>query len=140
MAAGAGATSLKTAVLFAVSAITGTMNPHLGLGEGSLLLRDVERRIGDLGASRAHANEPRILVFEVDDDVFHDRASADSPLLCVLVVRVHMPVFQGFEAGPETDFVVPARIVGMHPPCQMQKAGKFLQVVAHVGGHHLKFL
>jgi hypothetical protein len=81
--------------------------------------------------ARAHSDEPRALEFEVYDYVFYDRASADGPLFGVFVICIHVPIFEGFEAGPEADFIVPRRIVRVCPPGEMQETGQRLQMMPY---------
>src|SRR5208283_3471011 len=43
------------------------------------------------------------------------------PILGMLVVGVHVPVVKGLVAGPETDLVMPCRILGMGPPGEVEE-------------------
>jgi hypothetical protein len=42
----------------------------------------------------------------------------------MLVIGIHVPALEGFFANPEADLVVPARIFGMDPKCEMQESGR----------------
>jgi hypothetical protein len=110
-----------------------------GCGQGRLLHCHIESTIADVSTSRTYPNEASIFVFKVDDDVFHNGAGADGRLLRVFVVGVHVPVFEGLEARPKADLIVPMRIIRMDPPCQMEKSRKLLKVMTNVRENDLKF-
>ena len=87
-----------------------------GLRQHGLLDMQVERLVLDLRSGRTHADQAGALELEIRNDVLHDRAGSDRPFLGMLVVGVHVPVVKGFVAGPETDLVMPCRILGTGPP------------------------
>src|ERR1700731_4820887 len=57
----------------------------------------------------------------------------------MLVIGVHVPVLERLLAGPEADLVVPAGILSMDPPCEMQETGQTLQMLAHIGEDVFEF-
>jgi hypothetical protein len=93
------------------------------LCEPRLLLVQIVRLILCMPTARTYSDEPRALEFKVYDYVFYDRASANGPLFGVLVVGVHVPIFERFEAGPEADLIVPCRVVRVRPQVRCKKPG-----------------
>jgi len=105
-----------------------------------LLLVQIVGLVLRVSATRADSDEPRALQLEIHDYVLHDRAGADSPLLSVLVVGIHVPIFERFEAGPETNLIVPRRVVRVRPPGEMQETGQGLEVMSHAREDELELL
>ena len=95
-----------------------------------LLLMQLVRYVLDEGTTRTDADQASILQLEIGDDVFHNGAASYGPGFGLLVVVVHVPGNQGFEAGPQADLVVPARVLWMDPPRQVQKPRQRLQLRA----------
>src|SRR5262249_29242409 len=76
----------------------------------------IERLVLNVRASRADADQPGSLELKVRNDFLHDRAGAHRPFLGMLVVNIHVPVVQSLVTRPETDLVVPGRVLRMCPP------------------------
>lgn len=110
------------------------MEPAFGalLMQNSLLLRKVVFLILRMVADRADSQEPSSDELKVCNDILHDCA-VGSPRLAVLVVRVLVPVVQGSSARPEAALVVPAPVVRVLPPGEVQEPGQRHEVAACVG-------
>ena len=108
------------------------------LCEPRLLLVQIVRLILCMPTARTYSDKPRALEFKVYDYIFYNRASANGPLFGVLVVGVHVPIFERFEAGPEADLIVPCRVVRVRPPGEMQETGQRLEVMSHTSEDQLE--
>lgn len=58
----------------------------------------------------------------------------------MLVICILVPIIEGATAGPEAAFVVPAPIVRMLPPCQMQEPRKGHEMTTSVGKQDFELL
>lgn len=109
------------------------------LPQHRLLLGEVVLLVLRVVADGADAQQPRPDELKVGDDVLHDGA-VGGPRLAVLVVGVLVPVIQGPAAGPEAALVVPAPVVRVLPPGEVQEAGKCHEMATRVGKEDLEFL
>jgi hypothetical protein len=105
-----------------------------------LLLMEIVGLILRMTAARANSDQPRALEFEIRDYVFYDRAGAHSPLFGVLVVGIHVPIFERFDTGPEADLIVPCRVVRVRPPGEMQKTRQGLELMPYTSEHQFELL
>lgn len=109
------------------------------LPQHRLLLGKVILLVLRVVAYGANPQQPRPDELKVGDDVLHD-GSVGGPRLAVLVVGVLVPVVQGPAAGPETALVVPAPVVRVLPPGEVQEAGQRHEMTTRVGKEDFEFL
>lgn len=109
------------------------------LPQHRLLLGEVVLLVLRVVADGADTQQPRPDELKVGDYVLHD-GSVGGPRLAVLVVGVLVPVVQGPTAGPETALVVPAPVVRVLPPGEVQEAGQRHEVATRVGEEDFEFL
>jgi len=89
------------------------------------------RQVLDESAARTDADQASVLQLEIVMMSSMMAAASHRPGLGLFVVVVHVPGFEGFQAGPQTDLVIPARVLRMDPPGQVQKPRQRLQLRAN---------
>lgn len=108
------------------------------LPQHRLLLGKIVLLVLRVVADGANTHQPRPDELKVGDDVLHDGA-VGRPRLAVLVVGVLVPVVQGPAAGPETTLVVPAPVIRMLPPSEVQETGQRHEMTTRVGKEDFEF-